>query len=365
MRLFLTTILISFLSISAYSQFWITSVSTSPSPANDCDVITISINGNLSSSNCSYVSSNNISGTTITIDVNVTCGGIGLPTITPYTESIILGTIPSNNYTLIVHQYSSGILQETNSSILNIGTCCSSVASVNPLNSTVCIGDSTSLLNVGTIADSLVWSDNGIVFTPNTNSLGWSYMFSTLGIHNVTLTAYDSTGCTNSTNVTITINDLPEILITSLPATCATCQDGQALVTVLSGSPPYQLLWNNGSNLNPLTGLNPGNYIASCTDGNLCSVTDSVLVGNSVNVNEFKVDDFLVYPNPSYGKIHLNILNTEFNNINLKVFNLSGELIEEKVFFGKLNRSHIVDLDLSRGIYLLKVNNFSRRIVIK
>ena len=39
--------------------------------------------------------------------------------------------------------------------------------------------------------------------------------------------------------------------------------------------------------------------------------------------------------------------------------------IEEKVFFGKLNRSHIVDLDLSRGIYLLKVNNFSRRIVIK
>ena len=102
MRLLLTSIIVSLLSISSYSQF-IIGVSSSPNNANDCDIITISINGNLSSSNCSFVSSHIITGNIITIDVNVSCSGIGLPVITPYNETVILGTIPVNNYTLIVN----------------------------------------------------------------------------------------------------------------------------------------------------------------------------------------------------------------------------------------------------------------------
>ena len=365
MRLFLTTILFLIFSISSNAQFWITSVTSSPLPANDCDIVSIVIDGNLSSSNCSYTSSYLISGNTITIDINISCSGIGLPVITPYNESVVIGNIPSNNYVLIVNQYSIGILQETNTTSLNIGTCCASNANISLLSSSNCLDEPTSFIDLGTLADSLVWTDNGVVFTPNASALGWIYNFNSFGIHNVILTAIDSAGCSDTNNLVVTVNNLPEILMSSVAATCATCQNGEAFVNVVSGPMPHQLLWNIGGTLNPLTGLNPGNYVATLTDGNLCSVTDSILVGNSVNINEYKVNDFLIYPNPSSGKISLNIFNNEFNSINLEVFNLSGELIEKRFLSGKSNINYDIHLDLCKGIYLLKVNNFTKKIVIQ
>ena len=365
MRLFLTIILFLIFSISSNAQFWITSVTSSPLPANDCDIVSIVIDGNLSSSNCSYTSSYLISGNTITIDINISCSGIGLPVITPYNESVVIGNIPSNNYVLIVNQYSIGILQETNTTSLNIGTCCASNANISLLSSSNCLDEPTSFIDLGTLADSLVWTDNGVVFTPNASALGWIYNFNSFGIHNVILTAIDSAGCSDTNNLVVTVNNLPEILMSSVAATCATCQNGEAFVNVVSGPMPHQLLWNIGGTLNPLTGLNPGNYVATLTDGNLCSVTDSILVGNSVNVNEYKVNDFLIYPNPSSGKISLNIFNNEFNSINLEVFNLSGELIEKRFLSGKSNINYDIHLDLCKGIYLLKVNNFTKKIVIQ
>ena len=365
MRLFLTIILFLVFSISLNAQFWITSVTSSPLPANDCDIVSIVIDGNLSSSNCSYTSSYLISGNTITIDINISCSGIGLPVITPYNESVVIGNIPSNNYVLIVNQYSIGILQETNTTSLNIGTCCASNANISLLSSSNCLDEPTSFIDLGTLADSLVWTDNGVVFTPNASALGWIYNFNSFGIHNVILTAIDSAGCSDTNNLVVTVNNLPEILMSSVAATCATCQNGEAFVNVVSGPMPHQLLWNIGGTLNPLTGLNPGNYVATLTDGNLCSVTDSILVGNSVNVNEYKVNDFLIYPNPSSGKISLNIFNNEFNSINLEVFNLSGELIEKRFLSGKSNINYDIHLDLCKGIYLLKVNNFTKKIVIQ
>jgi hypothetical protein len=128
---------------------------------------------------------------------------------------------------------------------------------------------------------------------------------------------------------------------------------------------PHQVLWSIGGTLNPLTGLNPGNYIATLTDGNLCSVTDSVLVGNSVSINEYKPHEFLIYPNPSNGNFFLNVFNNEFNSINIEVFNLSGQLIENRFLSKESNTTYEIDLDLSKGIYFLKVNNFIEKILIQ
>ncbi len=365
MRLLLSTFLIFSLSFSSFSQFWITGVSSSPSPANDCDIITISINGNLSASNCSYFSSFVITGNIITIEINETCGGIGLPVITPYNESVVIGTIPSNNYVLVVNQYSIGILQETNTSSLNIGTCCGSNANINLSSSSNCLGDPTSFIDLGTVADSLVWTDNGLVFSPNPSALGWIYTFIYSGVHNVILTAFDSIGCSDTNNLVVIVNDLPEILMSSVAATCATCQNGEAFVTVASGPMPYQLVWSIGGTFNPLIGLNPGNYVATLTDGNLCSVTDSVVVGNSVSMDENIAENFSIYPNPSSGNIYLNILNNKLNYINIEVYNLSGELIKESFLYGISNKNYDINLDLSKGIYFIKVNSFTEKIVIK
>ena len=68
---------------------------------------------------------------------------------------------------------------------------------------------------------------------------------------------------------------------------------------------PHQLLWSTGGSSYPLTGLNPGSYIA-ITDGNTCSITDSISVGNSVSMFENNLLDFNLFPNPNNGKFSLN-----------------------------------------------------------
>ena len=52
MKFFLTTLFL--IPLFIYSQFWISGVSTSPNPVNDCDNLVVTVDGNLSSSNCTY-----------------------------------------------------------------------------------------------------------------------------------------------------------------------------------------------------------------------------------------------------------------------------------------------------------------------
>jgi hypothetical protein len=345
MKSLLFSILIFLTGHICYSQSWINGVSTSPNPANDCDSVTVTISGNLSSSNCTYVSSHVISANSITIDINVSCGGIGLPVITPYVETINIGAIPSNNYTLTVNQYSSFGLQETNITSLNIGSCCDAITAITNLNSSNCIGEATSFIDGGTIGDSIIWADNGVVFNPTPSALGWIYTFTNTGVHDIILTAIDSSGCSDSSNIQVTINDLPIISVSSSPATCSNCMDGEALVTVISGPIPHLFIWNIGGTSNPLTGLNPGNYSVTLTDGNTCSISDTVVVGNSIGIVE-QHSELVVYPNPFKSTINIEV---ESAKIKVDVYDYTGKLLQS-------GNSPTIDLlDYSKGFYLLKV----------
>ena len=344
-------LLLLFISIGYINcaQNWITGVSFSPNPVNDCDNISVIINGNLSASNCTYISSHVISGNNITIDINTSCSGIGIPVITPYTTSLAIGMIPSNNYTLTVNQYSPFGLQETNVSILDVGTCCDAISSISLLSSSNCIGEVTSFLDGGTIADSLVWTDNGTLINPSPSAVGWGHIFSNSGVHNVVLTAIDSSGCSDSTNLLVTVNDLPAINMSSVAATCSVCADGEALVTVLSGQSPYLFVWSVGGTSNPLIGLNPGNYNVTLTDGNTCSVVDSVEVMNSVGVfNE--AHKWVVYPNPTKDLIYIEKENYD-SPILIELYNFNGKHLTSV----KCNKLSLKDYP--RGIYLLKVTS--------
>ena len=242
-----------------------------PNPVNDCDNLVVTVDGNLSSSNCTYQSSFSILGNTITIDIQVSCAGIGLPVITPYTTTIPIGNIPSNTYTLVVNQFQFGNLQETRTSSLQVGSCCGASVNISNMNSFSCVGESTSFVDGGTTADSLLWTDNGTPFSPFPSPLGWIYSFQDTGLHQITLIAFDTSGCADTSYLLVTINPLPEVITSTIPASCNSCMDGEALITVISGPVPHQLVWSVGGSSNPLTGLNPGDYGFSVTDANTCT----------------------------------------------------------------------------------------------
>ena len=327
------------------AQFWISGVSTSPNPVNDCDNLVVTVDGNLSSSNCTHQSSFSISGNTITIDIHVSCGGIGLPVITPYTTTIPVGNIPSNTYALVVNQYQAGNLQETRTNSLQVGSCCGATINISNLNSFNCVGESTSFVDGGTMADSLLWTDNGSPFSPFPSALGWIHAFQDTGFHQITLIAYDTSGCTDTAHLAVTINPLPEVITSTTPASCNTCMDGEVSITVISGPIPHQLVWSVGGSSNPLTGLNPGDYGFSFTDGNTCTLYDTVTVGNTVGMDK-NLPFVICFPNPTNGLVEIRGLNTD---VQIEVFNFEGKYIKscDKPF---------IDLNAHpKGKYIIKL----------
>ena len=318
--------LLLFILLPTYTsaQFWISGVSTSPNPVNDCDNLVVTVDGNLSSSNCTHQSSFSISGNTITIDIHVSCGGIGLPVITPYTTTIPVGNVPSNTYALVVNQFQTGNLQETRTSSLQVGSCCGATINISNLISFNCVGESTSFVDGGTMADSLLWTDNGSPFSPFPSALGWIHTFQDTGIHQITLIAYDTSGCTDTAHLAVTINPLPEVITSTTPASCNTCMDGEASITVISGPIPHQLVWSVGGSSNPLTGLNPGDYGFSFTDGNTCTLYDTVSVGNTVGMDK-NLPFVICFPNPTNGLLEIRGLNTD---VQIEVFNFEGKYIK-------------------------------------
>ena len=343
MKFFLTALFLTPLFI--FSQFWISGVSTSPNPVNDCDNLVVTVDGNLSSSNCTYQSSFSILGNTITIDIQVSCGGIGLPVITPYTTTIPIGNITSNTYTLVVNQFQFGNLQETRTSSLQVGSCCGASVNISNMNSFSCVGESTSFVDGGTTADSLLWTDNGTPFSPFPSPLGWIYSFQDTGLHQITLIAFDTSGCADTSYLLVTINPLPEVITSTIPASCNSCMDGEALITVISGPVPHQLVWSVGGSSNPLTGLNPGDYGFSFTDGNTCTRYDTVTVGNSLGMDQ-NISFVSCFPNPTNGLVEISGLSAD---VKIDIYNFEGKYI----------KSHLgssIDLStLSTGIYILNV----------
>ena len=77
---------------------------------------------------------------------------------------------------------------------------------------------------------------------------------------------------------------------------------------------------------------------------------------NLVSVNDLNTNGLTVYPNPTTGKVNVS-LDKVIGNVDLKVFNLLGELVNTtstEVSTGNYN----INLDhLSNGVYMLQVSN--------
>lgn len=125
----------------------------------------------------------------------------------------------------------------------------------------VCLGQVITL--VGSGAQTYVWSNsvtNGLSFIPGATQT-------------YTVTGTDANGCSNTGQVTITVNPLP-IVEAGLPQ--SVCQ-GSSVTLAGSGAQTYT--WNNGGiDGVPFIPVATSTYICTGTDANGCQNTDQVLV---------------------------------------------------------------------------------------
>lgn len=98
--------------------------------------------------------------------------------------------------------------------------------------------------------------------------------YDSAGVYDVTFIAINAGGKDTLTKVAqITVLDGPVFEISATNVSCFGLSDGAATVNVLTGQPPYDYSWSNGSAGNPVAGLGIGFYTVTVTNGNGCTAS--------------------------------------------------------------------------------------------
>ena len=136
----------------------------------------------------------------------------------------------------------------------------------------------------GTLTATATGSNGTYMYQWSNGSIDQSIDMLASGTYSVTAT--DSNGCTAvAFQVLDVVSDLDIDLSGSVSVTCAGFADGTAMVTILSGSGPFSILWNDGSTSESRTGLVPGTYSVTVTDINNCAKTRSITIDEPSELN--------------------------------------------------------------------------------
>ncbi|MEX2597229.1 MAG: hypothetical protein WEC59_09915, partial [Salibacteraceae bacterium] len=144
-------------------------------------------------------------------------------------------------------------------------------ASITVNSNLTCVGDSTGELTAsgsnGTAPYTFAWS--------NSETSG---VISNLGAGTYTVTVTDNNGCTDTAQATITAPS-PIVFTTFTNISTPSCDDacdGAATASATGGSGSLSYAWSSGSTTASASGLCGGGHTVTITDGNGCSITESI-----------------------------------------------------------------------------------------
>lgn len=184
--------------------------------------------------------------------------------------------VPAGSYTVTATD-ANGCTATANQSVNNIGAPTISIVSQTDV---TCNGDTDGTATVnGTGTGSITYSWNTTPVQTSATATGLS-----AGTYIVTVT--DGSGCTATQSITIGEPAAVTGVASSTPANCAV-SDGTASVVASGGDGNYTYSWTGGSTNSTATGLAPGSYTVTITDGNGCTGTATTTVGtvNGANID--------------------------------------------------------------------------------
>lgn len=218
----------------------------------------------------------------------------------------------------------------------------------NVTNTSICIDDS--VIFTGSGALNYTW-DNSVIdntyFTPSATD-------------QYTVTGTDVYNCSNTDQVTVTVNSLPSPVITL----------GSGIIQTGSFT-TYQWYLNgnliSGATSQTYDPLVDGSYTVVVTDGNGCENESSPFVFNSTNVDEVEFSNMIsISPNPFIGNATINIALPYKGQLVMEVYDAIGKKIStienKEMPQGKFTyHFSATDLGYPVGVYILKLN-FNDRI---
>jgi gliding motility-associated-like protein len=170
---------------------------------------------------------------------------------------------------------------------------------VNIMDATNCPGTATVVITEPPVLDAAISNvsqvrcfganDGAALASATGGTAPYSYLWNTgatganpttMGPGSYTVVITDDHGCADSADVQITEPPLLEITGQATASSCAGMGQGSAEAVATGGTPPYSIIWATSPQQYGLTatGLNPGSYTVTVTDGNNCSKNTTITI---------------------------------------------------------------------------------------
>jgi len=213
-------------------------------------------------------------------------------------------------------------------------------------------GNATADVTGGTSPYTYSWSNGSTAAAATTNPTG-----TVLSAGTYTVTVTDNAD--NSVTASVTITQLPAIIISpSLTAATGT-NNGTASATVSGGASPYTYSWAPVSaSTSSVSSLSAGSYTCTVTDANGCensSIFD--ITGTDAGINEVngKGEEVKVYPNPSNGQFTIQLAVGSGQLAVVEVYNVLGEEVLTETLRSSQGDNTLNMSNQPQGIYLYRV----------
>jgi hypothetical protein len=169
---------------------------------------------------------------------------------------------------------------------------------------------------------------------------------------NYTLTAVSAQGCLRSQIYSVT---QPLVINGILSESNGTLTIG----SITGGTPPYTFAWDNfpGETGNTISFGNPGTYTVTITDSRGCTTTKSIVATSSETVVK---DNIKIFPNPAMDVLKIEDLSGR--DFNYTVYTVDGRIL---LTGSSVQGSLIQTADWPQGIYLLQVEDFTGKMMVK
>ena len=216
--------------------------------------------------------------------------------------------------------------------------------------SVICAGQTTTLTGSGGTTYS--WNPGSVTGNPVAVTPTTSTTYTCIGT--------GTNGCSGSAVRNVTVNSLPAV--SAAPSSTMICV-GQTATLTASGASTYT--WQPGSGTGSSIAVSPtvnttysvtGTATTNCANTSMLTLSVSACTGIEQVVN---TGVYSVFPNPTSGKISIQVGVTKNTVINAEVLDAAGKLVMKQTlnFNASENTQNINISNLANGLYFIKLTN--------
>ncbi len=229
-----------------------------------------------------------------------------------------------------------------------------------------CYGDSNGEISIeleeNTDIDYIITS-NSTLYPGNSNGNPLLLTDLTSGTYVITVPSLQNT-CDN-TNFTVVVSSPALISATVVIDSETLGNDGSLQLSVNGGTLPYFYNWSNGVETANQTNLSEGTYSVVVTDANGCVFESEYHVNSVLSFTEYELEVpslEIIYSQVSH-ELSISGLSSA-NDVHMFIYDLNGKVVDQHILSAG-NTTATIELrnNLSKGIYFVKINETSQKII--